>query len=230
MKWQEVRETRGSAYAALLYAVLTTIEETAETEEALWGSRVPGLLLDPVSALSEVRLSSRIEVYVPGTSGSRVVEVGGTAVTLRFVEPRSGYVGVDALYSTAYRATLMLDRDLVARLAGETTETGVEYMLLYAEDGSVLVLEGERYRVRIPRVKVVMAYHTHPEGHCGLSAKDVESALDLLTEGGLASGSATPTCAAVLYRHGLVDEDEYVALRGGKQVEGRTIRAAYLRL
>lgn len=231
MKWQEVRVTRGSTYIALAYAVIKFIEGIAETEEELWQSKVPAYLLDPVNGTREAFGSGVVKVYVPGVGHeSDTVSVAGRRLTLEVDGSERGLVDVGHLYSSAYRGAIGLDRDLAVGLAGETTLSGIEYMLIYDEEGGLTLLEGERLRVRIPRVRAVMTLHTHPEGHCGMSDKDVASAIDLLTEGGLASGSVTPSCAAVLYRYGLVDEEEYVAFRSGKLEEGRTIRAALLRL
>ncbi len=231
MKWQEVRVTRGSTYAALAYSVITLIEGLVETEEELWGSRVPAYLLDPYAALRDALEAQRVIVYVPGRERHmESITLAGRSLTLEVSGRGSDLIEVGRLYSAAYRATIALDRDLAVWLAKETTGSGIEYMLVYDDHGSVTLLEGERLRVRIPRVKAVMALHTHPEGHCGLSDKDVASAIDLLTEGGLASGSVTPTCAAVLYRYGMVDEDEYVAVKSGKGIQGRTIRAAVMTL
>ena len=231
MKWQEVRVTRGSTYIALVYAVIKFIEGLAETEDELWHSRVPAYLLDPVNGAQKAFDLGVVKVYVPGVGHEAdTVSVRGKELTLEVEGDEGGLVDLGHLYSTAYKVAIGLDRDLAVRLAGETTLSGIEYMLIYDEDGSLTLLEGERLKVRIPRVKAVMTLHTHPEGHCGLSNKDVASALDLLTEGGLASGSVTPSCAAVLYRYGLVDEDEYMAVKSGKREEGKTIRVALLRL
>ena len=76
-----------------------------------------------------------------------------------------------------------------------------------------MMLEGEYLRVRIPRVKTVLSIHTHPEGACGLSKADIETGLDLLSEGGVMEAAATPSCAFIMMREGAVSEDAYIRVK-----------------
>ncbi|MGC9072053.1 MAG: hypothetical protein ACP5HK_05100 [Acidilobus sp.] len=231
MKRQEVKVTEGSIYAALSHAVLSLIEDLAEGEQDIRASSISPVLLSPAIAVTTVKRHESIEVYIPSSVGaSEELEIADHRVRITITGPKDYFVHALRLYETSFKNVLTVDRGLYLRLGLETTETGVEFMLLYTSDGHLLTLEGERYRVRIPRVKVAMAFHTHPEGHCGLSKQDLESAVDLLTEGGLASGSVTPSCAAVVYRLGMVNEDDYLSFKAGKGVEGRTIRVATVAL
>ncbi|MGC9209847.1 MAG: hypothetical protein ACP5FT_01050 [Acidilobus sp.] len=225
MKRQQLVTTGGSIYAALSYAVIRFIEDMVETEEELKGAKVPAYLLSPRDAINRITSEGEVEIYIPMvTEAERVITIAGHEVRLSVVKSPSGLVSALALYESSFRGVIMLDRELYKRLAQETTETGTEFMLIYSPEGSLASVEGERYRVRVPRVRASMTFHTHPEGHCGLSEQDLESAVDLLTEGGLASGSVTPSCASVMYRYGMVDVDDYVAFKEGRRVEGRSIR------
>jgi len=224
VKRQSETRTAGSLYASLVSAVLSFIEDNVEEEGQLWGSKVPAYLLSPSDALRELERRPSIELVIPGSRASEELSIAGKSLRLLSGQLSSDHVGVERLYLAAPRSVLRLDRHLLARYAQETTETGVEFMFIYANTGDLLVLEGERYRVSIPRVRASMIFHTHPEGACGLSGKDIESALDLLTEGGLASGSVTKSCAALVYRVGVVNEDEYLSFKSGKVASYRTLR------
>ena len=222
MKMQMLKVTRGSLKAALLAAILSVVEDSYEEDVELGEVTVPywPLEADPRS------LGSLVEVTVgypgrEGLLGERTVEAGG--FTVRVVS-KSDYLGdlsiVDYYRHVAVDPLRDDARDLRS-LAVETTRTGIEYMALYLHDGRMLLLEGEMLRVRIPFIEAAAVYHTHPEGGCGFSAKDVESALDLMVAGGVGEAAVTPKCAIVMYRRGFVLEEDYVGLRKWLRRPGR---------
>jgi len=172
VKRQSETRTAGSLYASLVSAVLSFIEDNVEEEGQLWGSKVPAYLLSPSDALRELERRSSIELVIPGSTASEELSIAGKSLRLVSGQLSSDHVGVERLYLAAPRSVLRLDRHLLARYAEETTETGVEFMFIYANTGDLLVLEGERYRVSIPRVRASMIFHTHPEGlACGFQSR-----------------------------------------------------------
>lgn len=211
MKQQWIEKTRGSRLAAAYYAVVTAIEDEAlESEEDPVGVEVDERLLDPdwvALQLESGRLTVRASV-----AERLVIEAAGAEI---IVEPDPGLWGVplESLYRLVPRAVLSSDSSLLKRLAYRTAVDGIEYLVLYPEAGEALVLEGEYLRVSVPFARVAASVHTHPEGPCGLSDKDVESALDLLAEGGLFEAAVTTSCAALVYRVGPVQEDDYIAVK-----------------
>ncbi|MDK2384539.1 MAG: hypothetical protein QI199_07015, partial [Candidatus Korarchaeota archaeon] len=83
-----------------------------------------------------------------------------------------------------------------------------------AERGEVVVLEGEVDRVTIPFFRAWATGHTHPAGHCVFSAKDLEAARSLFMTGGLATGVVAQGCVVVLWRRGVLTEEDLDALLG----------------
>ncbi|WP_460123670.1 hypothetical protein [Stetteria hydrogenophila] len=221
--------TRASAAIAIAYSVVDVIESIYEDEVPLWEIGVGGSVLAPPRSSTVI-----IDVCYPGRSGvlgERKLEPLG--VTVRVVAGERGapeYSLVD-LYRAIAMQPLQGDGEVIRRLALETARTGVEYALIYTSQGYAAILEGDVYRVRLPFIKAAVLYHTHPEGACSLSYKDLESSLDLMVEGGVGGGAATTSCAAVAYRVGFVVEDDYIKIREAivrkKQVnpgELRTVR------
>jgi len=226
-KEQWVESTRGARLAWAYHSIILALEEAMEEEG-----------LEPESLLVEERLldtsvleeaaRAREARFRASVSHRYETEVNGMRVV---VEPEESLWGVPAssLYEEAPREVIKSDSMLLKRLAHTTTMTGVEYIVLY-HGGEAYVLEGEYLRVRIPFAKVAASVHTHPSGGCALSLADVSSALDLLAESGLFEAAATTTCAAVLYRVGPVDEDDYVAAREAILKASRGKREAFPRL
>jgi len=195
---QEIKETVASRLVAAAYAALRALEDSWDEswplEEALvdWSS-----------------VSGRnVRVWAPWLPPGWRVERQGFTVTAD--ESLREPVGAASAYRATILTPLRLDSGLIRSLALETTGSGTEFILLYLETGEVAVLEGERYRVRIPMVDSAVVIHTHPEGACDFSEKDLESALDLFIEGGVGESAATPSCAAIAYRVGLLLEDDLV--------------------
>ncbi len=211
LKEQWVEQTPGSRLAAAYYALVTAIEDEA-LDRGVDPARVEvdERILDPSWVMHQLetgRLAIRAAV-----AERIIVEAAGAEIV---VEPDPGVWGVplESLYRLAPRAVLSGDSSLLKRLAYRTAVDGIEYLVLYPESGEALVLEGEYLRVSVPFARVAASIHTHPEGPCGLSSKDVESALDLLAEGGLFEAAVTTSCAALVYRVGPVQEDDYIIVR-----------------
>jgi len=211
LKRQFQRVTEASYILGVYYAVVEFVEVEAlddydvSPDECLVDERLldpwPGHWRDP------------IEIVVPGSGGhSFEREVGGRRVEFRVSGEGSG-ASYRALLARAPSIPFERDGSLIRGLAEETSRSGVEYIMLYDSRGTLLVLEGGYLRVTIPFVKVVGSVHTHPEGSCGLSRKDVESGLDLLAEGGVFEASATPSCYFYMARTGGLSEEDYVRVK-----------------
>lgn len=211
MKRQELSVTRASSRVAIIYSVIDIIESVYDEEVPLWEIGVSeSVNRPPVGGIVEV------EVVYPGRSGvlgEKTVEALGVKVRVRSSEYGAPYYSLEDLYRMAVTLPLREDYSVLKKLAAETARSGVEFIVLYTDKGYAAILEGEHYMVRIPFVKVAAAYHTHPEGACALSWKDLESGLDLMVEGGLGEGAATTSCAALVYRTGFLSENDYLKLR-----------------
>lgn len=218
MKRQWLRETRGSLLLAAYSSIIAVVERMADESGASpLDYTVQEELLDPSWVMERVESGDLTVKFSPrgGSEGvEEEAEIGGRRVTVRLdADPGLAGTPISRLYESAPVAVLRSDSAEIKALAHETTRSGVEYMVIYLGDGRAAFLEGEAYRVSLPFVEAAGCIHTHPEGSCGLSAKDVESGLDLLVEGGLFEAAATMTCAFAMYRVGFVVEDDYVAVK-----------------
>ena len=222
MKMQMLKVTRGSLRAALLAAVLNVVEDVYEEDVELGEVTVPYW---PIEA-DPRGLGPLVEVTVgypgrEGLLGERTVEAGGFTVRVVSKPDYLGDLSILDYYRHVAVDPLREDARDLRGLAAETARTSVEYMAVYLYDGRVLLLEGETLRVRIPFIEAAAVYHTHPEGGCGFSAKDVESALDLMVAGGVGEAAVTTKCAIVMYRRGFVLEEDYIELRKWLRKPGR---------
>ncbi len=214
-KEQKLLRTRASFSLAVLYGALTTLEFLVEDEGLDWERVTFSWSLKDELVYYPERLleSGRVEFYHSdvGDDVYRRYESGSISFDV-VLRPGFG----DSSIRNLYRASidlLMLDKELFRHRAVETSLSGIEYMFIYLETGEVAMFEGERYRVRLPFVSSTANLHTHPEKACGLSKPDVESALDLLVEGGLIAASATPSCVVYLVRVYMVSEDDYTRIK-----------------
>lgn len=211
MKEQWSEATRGSRLAAVYYTIIDAIEEIALEE-----GEDPKLIIVDERLLDASWLQAQLEygdIRIRASVNRKLeLEALGSRIV---IEPDPGVWGValESVYRLVPRIVISSDSYLLKRLAGRTTSTGIEYLILYPAEGEAIILEGEYFRVSVPFARVVASIHTHPEGPCGLSLKDVESALDLLAEGGLFEAAVTTSCAATIYRLGPVMEDDYIAVR-----------------
>jgi len=215
LRFQEAIVTNGSIYMAVMYHIVSTIETRIPEEIHIDEVVVDERALDPDNVTGSRSMAVRL--YNIGVE-SRLVEtinLKDAGVTLEIYFEGPAYYGIPYrdIFNIIYDKVFKLDSTLLRRLAFETTKTGIEYILLYTDTGLVAVLEGEPLRVRIPFIKTAASIHTHPEGGCGLSKADIQSGLDLLVEGGLIEAAVTPSCGFVMYRRGLVNEDDYIKMK-----------------
>ncbi len=225
-KRQFVKTTEGSRRLAVLGLILGVVEEVSESVGV-----PPEEIVLQESALEFYDVSDNVLYYIIQGVGQanlprieKEVKVASRSIRLVF-EPREHLEGIPAavLYERVPRTVLYNDSSMWKRLALDTTGTGVEYMGIYLDSGEVLVVEGERFRVRLPFVRSLASIHTHPDPYCELSVKDIESGLDLLVEGGLFEAAVTRSCASVMYRVGFVSEDDYVSVREFVLSRGRRL-------
>jgi hypothetical protein len=221
VKEQWIKATPGSAYAALAYAIVDSVETGYEGEGSLEEILVPGWLLEPGEALGRLRVSPRLRVRIsaPGHRGPlgepRRLENGVVVEVVSDPEEGGEASLADLYWAIPYHA-LRLDSSLIREGAARTARTGVEYLYVYTDNGLLAFLEGEVHRVSIPFIRAIISLHTHPTGHCGLSVADAKSGIDLLAEGGIAEAAATVRCIVIMRRQGLVLEDDYIAIKSLK--------------
>lgn len=235
MKEQWIKVTRGSIYAAVAYSVVDAIETSYDGPAGLEEITVPAALLEPQTVL---RLAQggrvRLRVGAPGHEGplGDPLRLDNGAVVEVYLDPE--YLG-DALlvdlYSEIPRRTLQLDSTYIREAAAKTASRGgVEYLFVYTDTGSLAALEGDVHQVRIPFVHAILTLHTHPPEACGFSLADAKSAVDLMAEGGLAEAVATTRCIIILRRHGLLSEDDYIAVKSLRGKKSSPFNPARLRL
>jgi len=221
-KNQWIEKTRGSEVLAVLGAVLEKVEilsdylekEPAEIEMEEWILDVDIVLNRIAEGLLDLRVRAPQEILEKAGIAETRLELSGRSVLLRLIgDPELWGVPASSLYDKLPRAILRMDGHIFKQLAFETSRNGIEYMGIYVREGVVAFFEGEHYRVSLPFVRSLASIHTHPEGACSLSLPDIRSGLDLLVEGGFFEAAVTPSCAAVMYRIGLVSEDDYIALK-----------------
>jgi len=95
----------------------------------------------------------------------------------------------------------------------DTYKLGIEHLFILHRRGYWVVLEGERYRVTIPKINdVIASIHTHPKGSCLPSREDLENMIDLLTNGGILFGIASLPCMFSAELIDFLDEDTYEKL------------------
>jgi hypothetical protein len=217
LKRQWVKVTRGSLYAAVAHAVIDAVEGVFDESFDLLEVAIPSYLLSFEEVVERLRVGPlTVTVRVPsyeGVLGEYELD-NGSVIRVLSSWGFEGDSTLRSLYETAPVRIVQADSSLIREAALETGRTGVEYIYLYSHAGSLIALEGERGRVRIPFARVAFSLHTHPPGACGLSLADVQSGLDLLSEGGLAEAAATSRCVYIMYREGLVLEDDYIKIRG----------------
>ncbi len=231
MKRQWIKVTRGSLLLAAYYRVIDIIEGlSGETDVSPLGYIVQEELLDPSWVLERVE-SGLLEVRVSHSQGGmeeyeEEFSLGDRRLVVRLTPVRELWgVSLSSLYEAVPGIVLRADSIEFKQLAFETTRSGIEYMGLYLDDGRVAFFEGEFLRVSLPFVKATGSIHTHPEGSCMLSLKDLESGLDLLVEGGLFEAVATSSCAFVMYRLGFVSEDDFFRVKEALlKARGRGLR------
>jgi hypothetical protein len=204
-EWERV--TRASLYAALVYWVVRSVEDAVEDPDP---GRVRVRVSGDVGAEGSI---VDVEVYGAGEGVGGEYELAGGRLVRVYPGEAWGGETLRSLMSSLPRAVWRLDGPEIRRLASETDEKGVEYMVIYFSNGSSVWLEGDVHRVTVPALRgAVAAVHTHPSDSCALSRPDVLSALDLLIDGGIFEAAATPRCMFYLVRLGLVTENDYIEL------------------
>ena len=220
-KEQYLLETTGSRYLAVVYSVIDAIEKNYDESFDLLEVGIPAYLLSPSDTLELLNSGHQelvVRVNVPTIRGilGEYETREGPVIVIESDPECSCESLLSSLYRIAPAKAIQADSSLIRNSAQATASGGSEYMYIYSDGGLLVVLEGERGYVRIPFVRAVMSVHTHPGGPCGLSLADVRSGLDLLSEGGLAEAAALTRCAFIMYREGLVLEDDYIKLIGLK--------------
>lgn len=205
MKWQTAKRTRASAALALLAAVIRVIERDAEELDP----RVVRLSPDPLVAAIGGEGMELCASGVDWELGEE--EVGDSVVRVERCEAAGGR-RLSEIYEEIPLLVPRLDGEELRRLARITSEEGVEYMIIYANDGTAYMLEGDEYSVTVPSVPAVGRVHTHPEGSCGLSSRDARSAAYSLADLSLFEAAATESCYFYAARIGFLAVEEYAKL------------------
>ncbi|MEM1873651.1 MAG: hypothetical protein QXS85_05125 [Acidilobaceae archaeon] len=214
MKRQVVDVTEGSALAAVASSLVYAIEDSLL--EAEIDSSAIHVYPPPWEALASGESSFSFEVYGVRELEQREARVEGLELTVSVRRARGspppGSAPLREVYLSVARLVPRLDAGLLKSLSRETWETGVEHLVLYALDGRVYVLEGEKGSALILPVRAASVIHTHPGGACGLSSRDVRIAARLLDSYVIASSAVSENCLYYLVRLGPISLDDYTLL------------------
>jgi len=232
VKFQRRVVSRGSRVLAILGSIVRVVEFDAVELDV---DRVTLSFGYPrKSDLSFLLEGDTVEAFIGGAPWfeGRELELEDIGVSV-YVKPSntlSEGLRFRFIYEVLPKLVISLDLDMLRELALITTRGGVEFIALYMEGGSLLVLEGDRYKVTIPSLEALAAIHTHPDGGCGLSEADVKSAAHALADLALFEAVVTPSCAFYIARIGFLDEPDFELLlnnSGGmvNPVELATVKA-----
>lgn len=205
MKWQTAERTRASAAVATLAAVIRIIEREAEELDP------SGVRLSPDPVAEVLRGRESLELCASGIDWELGEESEGAMVRVEKCEIEGGR-RLSEIYEEIPLLIPMLDGREIKELASITTEEGIEYMIIYAHDGTAYMLEGDEYSVTVPSVPAVGRVHTHPEGSCGFSSRDARSAAYSLADLSLFEAAATESCYFYAARVGFLEVGEYARL------------------
>lgn len=224
MRSQRMTVTRGSRVLAILGSIIRFVELDAEElnvdDVMVCFPSNPNSYLD---LMEEV-----IEVRVTGAPWVEDGEINLDNVDVRISVKRgvrSGYcLTLRDLYVELPKITIVSDLAVLKPLSYATSRTGVEYMVLYREEGYAILLEGERLHVTIPYLESLGVVHTHPEGSCAFSEADIRSATYTLSDLALFEAIVTPTCSLYIARIGFLDEHDFEKLLNHRGVISEPLR------
>lgn len=132
--------------------------------------------------------------------------------TLSFGEVLGNSVEFRDLYSIARKLIFELATENLLRFSIETQLTGYEYALICNRNGSAVIISGERNKLVFPKVPLP-AFIAHIHRYTALpSSKDLEQALDVLSNGGLAIVILTTSRYSMISRIGPMTEEDYESL------------------
>ncbi|MCE4608680.1 MAG: hypothetical protein F7B61_07000 [Caldisphaeraceae archaeon] len=214
-KYQDLKVTEASLIISLLYRLITALEDTYDDAYDLFNASINANDITPIDMIAKKR-EIRVGVNAPWDFENVEEEIDNRKLKIVKERYARNHVSIEKVYSLIPLIPYKYDINIIKEFARKTTSTGIEYLLLYDENSNLTILEGELFRVRLPFVKVIYNMHTHPLGHCGLSQPDVNSGLDLLSEGGISSSASTENCAVIMHRVGLVLEDDYIKIKSSK--------------
>ncbi len=216
-KYQETRITNASLILSIINKMILKIEDTYDDNYDLFDAKVEYKINDMNYLLKKLKDNIiEFKINTPWDFEDYIEEINNKKIIIKNDKNLKNYISIKDLYDFIPYIPFRTDLSIINYFTQKTTSTNIEYIFLYDYNGSLSILEGELLRVKIPFVKVIYNMHSHPNGHCGFSIPDINSGLDLLSEGGFASAVATDSCALVMYRQGLVTEDDYINIKTGK--------------
>jgi len=100
----------------------------------------------------------------------------------------------------------------VRSMIWKTISTGVEYYMGLLFNGKAFIVEGEVGYVKIPRLNLCLAVHTHPSRHAIPSSIDLESMVELILNRGIGFIIVSSVESLAIYRVKPlgIDEFEYI--------------------
>ncbi|MGB9831872.1 MAG: hypothetical protein ACPLSP_07360, partial [Fervidicoccus fontis] len=139
--------------------------------------------------------------------------------------PDSGSLPLESSYSEYLNMVLRELADLLIQVVKRTDSIDTEHALFLTKEGDLIVLEGERQKVVLPELKTCLFLHTHPNGVCLPSKRDIQSASSFFMNGGILFLILSSRCFFSMYRSSLINENDVYAL---KRLENE-VEKAYLK-
>ncbi|MGC9182383.1 MAG: hypothetical protein C0172_00090 [Caldisphaera sp.] len=216
-KYQELKKTNASQILSIISKLIIQIENTYDDEYNLFDAKVEKDILDFRSLLKKISGNIiELKINTPWEFEDYSTEIDGKEILVKKDPNIKDYISIKDVYNFIPYIPFKTDLDIIKPFTKKTSLTNIEFLFMYDNNGYLSILEGELLKVKIPFIRVVFNMHTHPEGHCGFSVPDINSGLDLLSEGGLATSVVTDSCAIVMHRQGLITENDYIKIKSRK--------------
>jgi len=216
-KYQELKKTNASQILSIINLLIIQIENTYDEDYNLFDAKVERDVTDLKLMLKKINEGIiDLKVNVPWEFEDYFAEIDGKKISIKKDPTIKDYTSIKDVYNFIPYIPFKTELDLIKSFAKKTSLTNIEFLFLYDNNGYLSILEGELLKVKIPFIRVIFNMHTHPEGHCGFSVPDINSGVDLLSEGGLATSVITESCAIVMYRQGLITENDYIKIKSKK--------------
>ncbi|AFZ71129.1 hypothetical protein Calag_1422 [Caldisphaera lagunensis DSM 15908] len=224
-KYQETRITNGSLILSIINKIILKIEDTYDDNYNLFDAKIDYKIKDIDYLLKKLKDNViDLKINTPWDFKDHIEEINDKKIIIKNDTNLKNYISIKDLYDFIPYIPFHTDLSIINSFTQKTTSSNIEYLFLYDYNGYLSILEGETLKVKIPFIKVAYNMHSHPNGHCGFSLPDINSGLDLLSEGGLASSVVTERCALVMYRQGLVIEDDYINIKSRKYENLKSIK------
>jgi len=199
LKYQKIIENDDTVKAGFICRSILLIEDIME-DAYCENIRVKidldeyKLIVEPVNCRYDVRES--INVF-SGQHDVSNVEIG------------YGVHDYNYLYEKLIDMYRLKLHQYVRSLVWKSMSTGVEYYMGLLFNGSAFIVEGEYGYVKLPRLNLCLATHTHPSKYAVPSSVDLESMMELFLDRGIGFIIVSSEESLAIYRVKPLSIDEF---------------------